>query len=378
LVEQLHKMGKSTLVWELGEERVPRHSKSAWISKRMADVCSRLSLSTHPQDEPQPIWFEGYQKFALELTGRVVAWPEIGSRIDVVYRQSIVFEQWLRRTGARYLFVVNWYNPQVMAAIMAAKRCGIKTIDVQHGVGGAHDFSYVSWTRMPLNGYELMPDVFWRWGKISADEIRQYNPAFSTHLAAVAGGNLWLNRWRSNVRIAETPEGDAKSAAHQKTILVSLQLNIEPLLLDAIKASPPSWVWLIRSHPRKTKAERSQEAAILKSTGHPGIELERANSLLLYELLCESDVHVTGDSACALEALAFGVTSITNTELGRETFAKMIELGVIAFAKTSSELIAKIEHAQRINSEKVPAIADMFASDEDASEALRIIMGVES
>src|SRR5450759_332870 len=120
------------------------------------------------------------------------------------------------------------------------------------------------------------------------------------------------------------------------------------------------------------------QAKILTSTGHPGIELERANSSLLYELLCERDVHVTGDSACALEALAFGVTSITISELGRDTFAKMIELGVIAFAKSSSELIAKIEHAQRINSEQVPAIAEMFASDADAREALRIIMSAEN
>jgi hypothetical protein len=380
LVEQLHKLGRSTLVWEQGANRGPRYSKSARISWRMDAECRRLSLSRHSHEGPEPAWFTDYQKFTNEIMGRPVIWREVSSLIDAVSNRSVVFERWLRKTGARFLFVVCWYDPFVMAAIMAARHCGIKTIELQHGVGGAMDFAYTSWLRSPHEGYEVIPDIFWRWGKVSAEEVRHYNPAFSTKPEIVAGGNLWLNHFRRNMRPIKTHYSSAGQLAPclTKTILVTLQLDIEPLLLDAIGASPSTWQWLIRFHPSRSKSQRIRDVQLLRNTGHPGIDLERANHLMLYDLLCESDVHVTGYSACAIEALAFGVTTIVINELGRLTFSEFIKQGLIISADTSDKLIEEIEHSQRINPDDAPYIANMFASDDDARNALRLIMSNDS
>ncbi len=376
LVEQLHKNGKSTLVWEQGEERGPRYSKSALVSQRMRAECNQLSLP----DTDEPVWFADYQKFTDEIMGRPVLWNEVASLINVVSIRALVFEQWLRKTGARYLFVVCWYDPFVMAAIMAARRCEIKSIELQHGVSGPMVFPYTSWMRSPREGYEVIPDVFWRWGKESAEDIRRYSPAFSTRPVIVAGGNLWLNRFRRSIRSAYIHSSSAEqpSLHSTKTILVTLQLEVEPLLLDAIAASPSSWKWLIRFHPARENSKRTHEELLFKETGHPGIEIQKANNSLLYGLLCESDVHVTGYSACVTEALAFGVQSVIISKLGREMFSSLIEQGLVVSADTREKLIANIEHAQRINPDEIPAITNMFASDEDARHVLKSIVNREN
>lgn len=374
MVELLNKLGKSTLVWEQGEERHPRYSKSAWISRLLNDEASSLPLPSHLHDEPH--WFVDYQKFANEIMGRAVKWREVADMIDRVTNQSTVFEKWLRKTGARFLFVVCWYDPLIMAAIMAARRCGIKTIEIQHGVMGKEVFQYSTWLRAPLEGFETIPDVFWFWGKTSAKEIKHYSPAFSSSDILV-GGNLWLNRWRHRRQGASEPAGDTKLQVHRKTILVTLQLDIEPFLFDAIAASPYTWRWLIRFHPAREKSKRAQEEQMFKNTGHPGVELERASSILLYELLSESDVHVTSYSACAIEALAFGVRSIIIGTFGWKNFSSLIDQGLMMQADTSEKLITELECAQRINPDENPSVAGMYASDEEADIAMRYILNQE-
>jgi len=375
LVELLHKQGLSTLVWEQGEERYPRYSRSAWISRRMDAECRQFPLSSQFNDEPH--WFGDYQKFTHEIMGRAVMWYEVATLIDVVTHQSFVFEKWLQKTEARYLFAVCWYDPLVMAATMAARRCGIKTIEIQHGSQGEWHFAYSAWLRAPSEGYEVVPDVFWCWGKTAVEELHEYNPAFFVKSSAVPGGNLWLNLWRERVQ-RTTLTSSEKPAAPHKTILVSLQLDVEPLLLDAIRASPSSWRWLIRFHPAREKSSRVQEELMFKHASHPGVELDKANSLVLYELLGESDVHVTAYSACAIEALAFGVQTIIISSQGRMTFSSLIDQGLMMTADTSEKLIIEIEHAQRINPDKTPAIASMFANGDDAIVAVQRIIKQEA
>jgi hypothetical protein len=375
ILELLNKLGMSTLVWEQGEERHPRYSKSAWITRRLNDETRSLPLPSHLHDEPR--WFADYQTFTNEIIGRAVKWREVAVLIDMVTNQSIVFERWLRKTGARFLFVVCWYDPLIMAAIMAARRCGIKTIEIQHGVLGKEVFQYSTWLRAPICGFEVIPDIFWFWGAKSVEEIKQYSPAFSSS-AILAGGNLWLNRWRQSMRSDRAPASNIGEAVQRKTILVTLQLDIEPFLFDAIAASPATWRWLIRFHPARDKLKRVQEEQMFKLIGHPGVELERANSILLLELLNESDVHVTSYSASAIEALAFGVPSIIIGAFGRKNFSHLINQGLMMPADTSEKLITEIECSHRMNPDETPAICNMFASDDEANEAMKYILKQKS
>jgi len=176
---------------------------------------------------------------------------------------------------------------------------------------------------------------------------------------------MWLNRLgkiRSLNEGADTPI---------KKILVTLQLDISPVLLEAIQHSPHTWKWLIRFHPAREKGKRTLEEEMLRSIGHPDIEIERASEALLYELLCECDVHVTEYSACAIEALAFGVPSVIIGVYGRENFIKYIQQGLMFYVESGEQLNSEITRSRRIAPKN---ISDLFASNDDAHEALRIII----
>lgn len=375
LVDLLHELGLSSLVWEQGDGRYPQYSESVKILNKLNAEMIRLS---HRRLK-EPAWFADYRLLVGDVVGREVAWGEIAPMIESVTNRAIVFERWLRRANARVLFLVCWYDPLAMSATMAARRCGVKTVEIQHGVQGKGHFAYSSWLHAPFEGYEVVPDVFWCWGKASAKELQEYNQALFTRSSALAGGNLWLNRWRQSARksfsVIKRAENDLGGV---KRILVTLGHAVPKHLLEAISASPTSWVWMIRFHPSRAMEHRIADMGQFQETGHGGVEFERSNESLLYELLNDCDVHVTEISSCALEALAFGVPSVILGgtyfgETGKSVYRPFIEKELMFSADTASDLIAAIYSATLMD-QTDSKISDIFADDNAAKASLSQLM----
>ena len=96
------------------------------------------------------------------------------------------------------IYVTCWYLPDMMGICAAASKLGIRTIDIQHGKQGKYQAMYSGWTNIPSNGYDLMPEKFWCWGKPSCNHILDSSPNRTKHIPFV-GGYPWINYYLKNI-----------------------------------------------------------------------------------------------------------------------------------------------------------------------------------
>ncbi len=353
LTAELATRGIETLIWERGEA-CPRAARSAWIEHRLAlqgKFAERRTRSSHAMQAPK--WFAELSAWLEPMLGRKVSWQEPLGYIRQVTLFSEVFQRWLPQAGCKLLMLDCWYSAFSMAASLAASRLGITTMDIQHGIQAPHHWSYRSWNRTPATGYEVIPDAFWFWGDVDAESFRDNN---KVEASIFVGGNLWLNQWRN---IASPELASCVDKASQlrgsaaQTVLVSFSLPTEyhlRILEQVIPQSPDSWRWLIRLHPGQI-VEIDRISNRLNALGHPGIEVEQSTALPLYALLQVSDVHLTRNSTCALEALAFGIPTMVMHEEGKHIFDSYIQSGTMVYEDEPRRILNRLVQGLSIQPE---------------------------
>jgi hypothetical protein len=369
LVECFTEMGIPILVWERFEERWPRCHPSAWITRQL-----ELDLLETPElpELVEPGWFNDFALLAESLTGRRYQWLEIEVPIRSLQRTSLVFESWLRQTGVKILISVCWYDAEVMAATLAARRLGVTSVDLQHGTQGVGHFAYDGWLKAPLSDFEIVPDKFWSWGEGQAKRLMHENPAFAQQRNAFVGGNLWLNKCRNkDIAFSDARFDTLKREInnHMLTILVTLQHGYQynELITTAISNSPEEWFWLVRLHPATSEKEISHVKNLLNAFSTSKVEYVVASEAPLLLLIGISNVHITGSSTCALEALGFGLPSIIVNEDGFIAYKKYIDAGVMLFAKNAEDVVSMITLSQGIDKDLCQQTSDdIFASQEEA------------
>ncbi len=245
-------------------------------------------------------------------------------------------------------FVECYYSNIGMAFNLACYEKGIPSIDIQHGVQGDMHPAYGSWSKVPPDGYELLPNKFWCWSKKEVETINAWRTGENNHIPFV-GGNKWLEKWHSDSNgfittydtyikeLVSTVGGDVN-------ILFTLQNGIQPeqWILEAIKTSPSSWRWFVRLHPGMyTDLDYIKE---LFSVCKPAkVEFDYSTNLPLPAWLRHVNIHITHSSTCILEAESFGVFSVATDYLAYELFPEQFSSGTAVLASTSNELINKIK-----------------------------------
>jgi hypothetical protein len=195
---------------------------------------------------------------------------------------------------------------------------GIETVEVQHGIQGEYHSLYARWTRIPLSGYELLPNRFWVWSEQCRQDMLTTRPEVfgnhSQHLPIV-GGNGWLAQWREkDLGVTERHQQFLNQLGkYQKVVLVSCQdlpgiPELLQVLAPAMSAASHSWFWLLRLHPLHRE---DQELQLVQSTLErlQGVDfdIQLATEIPLYALLKRCDYHITQGSTVCHEATAFGV-----------------------------------------------------------------------
>lgn len=346
IVSKLKFLGVASLVWERGLAVVPRYSQSFWIDRPLQTA---LANKEALPPLPEPSWFKNFVPLAESLLERELSWGEVEGKIRQLQQTSLVFEDWLKTSEAKMLVSVCWYDPIIMAATLAAKRLSLISVDLQHGVQDEAHFAYRRWNRSPINGYELVPRVFWNWGNRQVANLKENNPAFETS-SFIAGGNSWLNVWKDqkNIVLFDVVGAYAASsydlAQYRKIILVTLQSagTYADTVFARVENSDTNWLWLIRFHPATAQEELERVKAKLFTVPKSRVEFDLASRLPLYALLKICNVHVTGFSTCALEALAFGKPTIIVSQDGVDSYGDYIKAGVMAFAQDGEELVKMI------------------------------------
>lgn len=291
-----------------------------------------------------------------------------------VFYFARIFERVLAILAPKALFQSVYYHPVGMGWVLACRRLGITTVDVQHGRLGPHEGHYTQLTAAPPNGYDLVPDMVLCWGRQTKHDIEVDKNLACTRHGGIIGGNAWLARSRYGTP-TPSPSLDALCAG-RKPILVSLQpleSPIGPELLKAITESPKDWLWLLRLHPLR-RHTAPEIKAILTKVGAANIELEQATDAPLFSLLPRTVHHVTAFSSVAIEAAAFDVpTSLTGPE-GLQIYGPQLDRGIFRYTPTARDILAHIHDC--IARGRVPLDDDFIDMRPDAADhALDAILG---
>ncbi len=348
LHDAMQSLGEGLRVWTLGPGRLHAPFASSVdraLSVAMAGSGARFTVT------PEPSWYEQFRRWAAERLGQASEWRATAGKLDRMLRAASFFEGTLRRARARALMVDCWYGGRQIGAIVAARRLGLTVVDVQHGLQGAGHFGYVG----ALSGHSLAPepDRFWVWGSGDRSLLLASNPALDPGCVDVVG-NLWLNEFRAEQGSMRREVAAARAALSASqvglvpsgsVVLVTLQKGIEyrSWLLPLLSLLPRETTVLVRLHRQMAEvpSELEQELRLLASN----VSVVAASELPLYALFGIATWHVTGFSTCAIEALAFGVSSLLTHPSGEEAFAEYLQAGVMQRASSAREIAGRLSES---------------------------------
>ncbi|MGH9642566.1 MAG: hypothetical protein ACRD3Q_09075, partial [Terriglobales bacterium] len=313
---------------------------------------------------PEPAWFPEFASFYRAQLDQRLSWESLLANLASMLPMSRVFERWLRRARPGLIVLDNWCNGPLFAAALAAHRLGIPVMDLQHGIQEHTHSYYHFWHRAPPGGWPGRPDIFWVWGARTETLFHETNRIYQE---IVRGGSPWIRRWLSNTDPhLETARLEVRRLleGYSRSILVTLTCPASRCLRylkDTIAKSPRNWIWLVRSHPREM-IDRQRIEQELGCIARVTVRCHNATEWQLYALLLEVDLHVSVESTCANEALAFGKPTIFISETGLMNFREFVDAGVMFYAERPEDFYDAADRALQIDPARLKDAASSLFS----------------
>jgi hypothetical protein len=368
IIAALEERGLQTFLMQSGDLRRLPWQRATYPANIIATHGAQLAASARQQSE-----LHAHREVLEFLARQGVSAPgleraALQRRSGFVAMSALCFERLLEAVNPRVAFLVNYYSGLGPAFVMACRRRGILSVDLQHcPQDGAHQ-AY-SFCTVPREGYAVLPDIFWNWTARDADHIRGWaRQAEGGRHQAIHGGHTQLAAFldERGAWIRSWDEKFAAVAGHgkfDKEILVALQ----PLgghraewdaLRDSVASAPRRWRWWIRRHPATGPGQDAEYAALLRLEAD-NIVLDGASMLPLPALLRHMDALVSLASGAAAEAAALGVPGFFLSETARERFFELIDCGAsrVVEVEALNEALAAAAPAQRDAPARAPALS---------------------
>ncbi len=329
----------------MSEVHVPRSKPSLFVQPAIDRVKFLASFRKIPDlDLPEfdDVLSFARARFDAEVPSR--AWlARQTARLDGL---ADWFGRLITRTQAKHVFANTWYSLESMALVQAARRAGIPSIDIQHGMQGPNHVAYAGWLGIPAAGYSTVPSEFWVWNEDAAATINRWSCQAATHQAHVVG-NPWFDAWRNdgNAVIARyIAEARAlRNPAARCHVLVTLSWGINQeetdKIIRAAKLCDRDITWWWRLHP--VEAHRRKEfATMLAREGLDNSLVSAVTDVPLYAIMHAADITVAHSSTSIQEAADFGVPSVVTSDYGADLHVGLIRDGFVLHAITD-EAIAR-------------------------------------
>jgi hypothetical protein len=350
LIAALERRGLGTFLMQSGDL-----SSLPWLRPTFAAnvIAARASLSRFAA--PTPAELPDHEPVLQFLARNGERAPSLDRAnlvrgASAVFATAAAFERVLRIVKPKLAFVVTYYADLGPAFMLACRRQGILSVDLQHcPQDGAH--KAYGWSALPDEGYATLPALFWNWTEKDAAYIRTWSSKLASPWhRSLHGGHTQLKSFLDDAD-PETKTWDAKfnaigeRAEYEREILVALQ----PVggyraqwdtLAAQIEAAPAAWRWWIRRHP-SSRAYQDAEYRRLVSLRMPNVIVDQALSLPLPALLRHMSVLVSRFSGASAEAAAFGVPALFLSDEAYGQFSDLIERGlasVIDIQKLNTEI----------------------------------------
>ena len=241
-----------------------------------------------------------------------------------------------------------------MAICAAASQHGIETIDIQHGKQGKYQPMYSGWTRIPSDGYALIPYKFWCWGEPSCKHIMSSCPDRKKHLPFV-GGYPWIDYYKNNMTYESHQAVQAKI-----TILFTMQahitINIDRIpnfIIDFLTISKSKDIHLIfRIHPNDHDGYTYCQKR-LRGINQESYTIDDGKKNL-YELFNSTTHHITAYSSCCYEARLFNIPTLLFGEESKEIYDEEISSKIFSWTDNNVEDICEWLASDSIKNLKAP------------------------
>lgn len=273
--------------------------------------------------------------------------------INTFFSFKKIFYKYLKTIEPKYGFLICFYSSQGMAFCAACKELGIISVDIQHGLAGAHQHrAYSNWSKVPHEGYALLPSIFWTWSQTDLMEIRKWSIKCPDRHNAIVGGMVWNKYLHESLslnftNIKEEFKIILEKHSHSLQVLVSLQTGVvfPEWFVDVLNDRELNIFWWIRKHPNYDETQKN----LLNQIVNENVEVQLASSIPLPIILSSIDIHVTCHSAVVLEAQLMGKPSIVLTELGYSLFCQNSMETSVLCAKHRDDLVSLLHGANTVN-----------------------------
>ncbi|MDC8758876.1 hypothetical protein [Janthinobacterium fluminis] len=251
------------------------------------------------------------------------------ARLSTVYWQARLYTLLLRRVRPAAVLVSDTGE---YALRIACQRCGVRFIELQHGVFDAqHPDAIPAWVEGAAAEL-LLPDVLACRG---AYWIEQLAGTRQGRDHAVAVGNELID-------LARASRHGRRADGRLRLVLSTQGLDSERLAqwLEAMLAAAPAgldWELAIKLHPVYDAGTRAFDG--LRGRARVRV-IGGAEQPHVFELLAQADLHLSIASACHFDAAALGVASVVIPLAGHEAMLGAVDGTQIALARQPGDVWA--------------------------------------
>lgn len=273
----------------------------------------------------------------------------------LIRRLSNYFKMIFLKVKPKVGFVSVYQNHIGYAFCLACRECGIVSVDIQHGISSDNGV-YVGWNKLPKEGYELLPNYFWRYDKTETEEIEKWTKNISEIHNIVDGGNPWVEMClkdnKNMLRNINNNIKDKLSTLLKKSNSINILYahttpgEIPNLVLRAIQESPSNLNWLIRFHPMTPEKDKYRDINLLKSLKNSNIEYIYSTELPLLGLFNFVNVNINFGSSITVESMQLGIPSIlivSDEEYFKKSFQSVFDKGLATIANADDNLLEIID-----------------------------------
>jgi hypothetical protein len=315
----------------------------------------------------------------------------LGPRISLLFacrvRDAVLALQMadtaITRLRPRCILVQDEYDMWGRALITAARRAGIRTIAVQHGLiednheGYAHLEQEIAPDGRESSPYCPLPHVTAVYGIRSQQFLRErsHYPAGSV----VVTGALPLEEAQTTMGTREEVRGQlAISDGAFAAVFFGAPSHIHPVddqhlvAVLSLAGRVPGLVLVLRPHPLDAGGQRRYRSAMLRAGVPERVVVDRS----AWDLIAAADVVISYTSSVAIDACALQRPSIHLNLSGSPDTFSFVDDGIAVGARSAGQLLESMsairdrEFAKRLIARQTRASEELFATNVTPSESI--------
>lgn len=250
----------------------------------------------------------------------------------------------LSKIKPKFIFIVDYYNLNNIALIIAAHKLKIRTADIQHGVQSVVHAGYSGWVNEPDKVYESLPNYYFVWSAYEKSLINTWSK--EVYHPIVVGNlimSLYNNLESSGLNLITDVIRNLINSRNKENInvLFTMQYGIvyEDDFFKMINETQEKFNWFIRLHPVDNNQKGWEKMNTLCEKHKLGsVDFKICSSLPLELLLVDMNIHVSHSSSVVLDAHFFGLKSILFDNYGKLLYKERIEERFIFFVDNYDQI----------------------------------------